>query len=216
MDAKVTNVLCIGGACKYQVHEGSDINSAFILDHVVPGIYTRFPKDVSIILGTALLWLIFSEHADKVPNTIRNRVQLMYNNYRNPVFEETNPVKRLPIIITGNEGQVYMDEIDIGEGSSGDNQSGTTIADRPMREQQLAIYSQLKLMNNTINELCVKIEEGEIMNHRHYQNINKNIQRMTMLSFTRSNARVTQEQSTVTPTRQSASLSNTPRTLYVL
>ena len=134
----------------------------------------------------------------------------MYNNYRNPVFEETNPVKRLPIIITGNEGQVYMDEIDIGEGSSGDNQTGTTIADRPMREQQLAIYSQLKLMNNTINELCVKIEEGEIMNHRHYQNINKNIQRMTMLSFTRSNARVTQEQSTATPTRQSTSLSSTP------
>ena len=38
----------------------------------------------------------------------------MYNNYRNSVFEETNPVKRLSIIITGNEGEVYMDEINIG------------------------------------------------------------------------------------------------------
>ena len=32
------------------------------------------------------------------------------------------------------------------------------------------------------------------MNYRHFQNINKNIQRMTMLAFTRSSARMTQEQ----------------------
>ena len=89
---------------------------------------------MSIILGTALLWLIYSEHVDNVPNTIRHCVHLMYNNYRNPVFEETNPVKRLPIIITGNKGQVYKDEKNIGEGSSGDNETGTTIADRPMQE----------------------------------------------------------------------------------
>ena len=60
-----------------------------------------------------------------------------------------------------------MDEINI-EGS--DNPTGTTIADRPMREQQLGIYSQLRLINETINSLRVKIEECEILNHRRFSN----------------------------------------------
>ena len=70
MDAKVTNLQCIGGACKYEAHERSGINNTFILDNVVPGISRRLPSDVSLILGTALLLLIYSEHGDNVPNTI--------------------------------------------------------------------------------------------------------------------------------------------------
>ena len=46
--------------------------------------------------------------------------------------------------------------------------------------------------------------------------LNKNIQRISIIAFTRSNARVTQEQNIVTPTTQNASLLNTLRTLYVL
>ena len=54
-----------------------------------------------------------------------------------------------------------MDEINI-EGL--DNSTGTTIADKPMHEQQLAIYPRLRLINETINSLHVKIE-GEMLNH---------------------------------------------------
>ena len=144
MDAKVTNVLGIGGTCKYQVQESSGINNSFISDYVVPDISRRLPKDVSIILGTDLSCFIYSEHGDSVPNSMRHHVQLMYNNYKNSDFEETSQVKREPIVITGNKGQVYMDEINI-RGS--DNPTGTTTADRPMCEQQLAIYAQLRLIN---------------------------------------------------------------------
>ena len=140
----------------------------------------------------------------------------MYDNYRNPVFEETNPVKTLPIIIAENGGQVYMDKINIDEGSSGDNESGTAIADRPMREQQLAICSRLRFINESINTLCVKREEGEAINHCRFQTINKNIQRMTMLALIRSSTRMTQEQNIEGGKRQNVSLSNTPRTLYDL
>ena len=136
---KKTNVLCIGGACKYQVHERSGINNSFILDYVVPCIFRRLPVDESILLGSALLWYIYSKHGDSVPYSIRHSFQLMYNNYKNSDFEETNLVKIVPIVTTGSKGRVYMDEIYI-EGL--DNPTGTTIADRPMREQQLAIYSQ--------------------------------------------------------------------------
>ena len=30
VDAKETNVLCIGGACKYQVNENSGVNNTFL------------------------------------------------------------------------------------------------------------------------------------------------------------------------------------------
>ena len=43
-----------------------------------------------------------------------------------------------------------MDEINIDEGSSKADLTVSTIADRPMLEQQLAIYSQLRLMNDSI------------------------------------------------------------------
>ena len=115
MDTKVMNVLFIGGACNYQVHENSGINNSFILDYVVPGIFRNLPKNVSIIPGTTLLWLISSEHEDIVPNSIRHCIQLMYNNYKNLDLEETNPVKRVLIAITVNKGQVYMHEINIEE-----------------------------------------------------------------------------------------------------
>ena len=106
-----------------------------------------------------------------------------------------------------------MDEIHI-EGLN--NPTGTTIADRPMLEQQLAIYSQPRLINETINSLCIKIEEGEILNHHCCQMLNKNIQRILMIAFIRPTERETQEQNTVTPTRQNALLPSTPRTLYIL
>ena len=48
-----------------------------------------------------------------------------------------------------------------------------------MREQQLTIYSQLRLINDSINTLRVKIE-GEAMNHRCFQILDK---RMPMLAF---------------------------------
>ena len=43
-DAKATDVLCVCGACKYQVHESSGINDTLIFDYVVPGISRKLPK----------------------------------------------------------------------------------------------------------------------------------------------------------------------------
>ena len=54
-----------------------------------------------------------------------------------------------------------------------------------MHEQQLAIYSQLRLFNETIDSLRVKIDEGEMLNHCQFQMLHKNIQRISMIAFTR-------------------------------
>ena len=109
-----------------------------------------------------------------------------------------------------------MDEINIGEGSSGTNPTGTTIADRHICEQQLAIYSQLRLINDTINSPRVKIEADEVLYHRQFQILNKKIQRATMLVFTKSNVTLAQQKNIGRATGQNVSLSSTQLALYIL
>ena len=217
IDAKVANVLCIGGACKYKIHEDSGIRDAFILEHVVPGMASRVPKDVCIILGTALLWFVFSDNDNAVPNAIAQRIKLAYANYCSDSFGENNPVKRIPIIITGHEGQVYMDELVATEdGGVGNDIAGGNVADRPLRDQQLAIYSQLRMMNENINTLRDKYEEGTTLNYRRFQVLNKSIQRVSMLAYSGMNATHPPQPNNERNVRQNATLSSAPRTLHTL
>ena len=55
-DAKVASVLCIGGAIKYEVRPESLVTPDFILTFVSPSIMNVFPREVALVLGTALLW----------------------------------------------------------------------------------------------------------------------------------------------------------------
>ena len=65
---------------------------------------------MSTTLGTALLWLNHSEHGDGLPNIIRQINYLSNTYFKNSNFQETNPLKRLPIIITRNLGQILWME----------------------------------------------------------------------------------------------------------
>ena len=55
-DAKVASVLCIGGVIKYEVRPESNICADSILTHICPSITKKFPKAISLVLGTTLLW----------------------------------------------------------------------------------------------------------------------------------------------------------------
>ena len=58
---------------------GSGLNDQFIIDYVVPKVSTRLPRQVAIVLGTALLWYIFSpESENDVPENIRDRIMTAY------------------------------------------------------------------------------------------------------------------------------------------
>ena len=60
-DAKVAAVLCIGGAVKYVVREGSNVSSDFILTHVCRNVAAIFPREVALVLGIALLWSYYDD-----------------------------------------------------------------------------------------------------------------------------------------------------------
>jgi hypothetical protein len=65
VDAKVASVLCIGGACAYVLKEDA-VPSQFVLDHVVPQIFSCFGGQVGLVLGNALLWCCFSDDLSNI------------------------------------------------------------------------------------------------------------------------------------------------------
>ena len=64
-DAKVAATLSIGGPVKYATKTGYNITDEFILNHVCPHIASLVPRQISLVLGRALLWAIYDEEASQ-------------------------------------------------------------------------------------------------------------------------------------------------------
>jgi hypothetical protein len=110
-DAKVAARLCIGGPCKYVVKEGSGITDTFLLEHVVPNVWICYPDDVAKVLGKALLWFIFSpDSSNYLPTPLQDCIENAYNGIGQLPPGE-NPVKKIPLVVSGNEGELYLDEL---------------------------------------------------------------------------------------------------------
>ena len=70
-DAKVTEKLCGGGACFYLPNPWFDaaMMNTFILSHGIPNVRKRLPESACLVLGRALIWLIFSPVVDEYDAT---------------------------------------------------------------------------------------------------------------------------------------------------
>lgn len=114
-DAKGAGLLCIGGPCKYQIPEESGLTDAFILEYVTPHDRTKTGNPIALVLGRALLWYAFSEAGDAdLPLDQFRRIHDAYEEIGNDLPEGTNPVEKIPLVITGNEGEVHFDAIPDG------------------------------------------------------------------------------------------------------
>ena len=90
------------------------------------------------MLGHALLWLVFEDRntaGDKyLPEELSDRVWLAYRDIPGrtlPLIE--NPIKKVLLIVTGDEGAVYIDELG---GSDGDaNEDGSDNNGRRLRRR---------------------------------------------------------------------------------
>ena len=66
-DCKVAEKLCFGGPCFYLIDKSvvdSTIMTTFILTKMVPSIRQQLPDSVCLVLGKALVWLVFSSFAN--------------------------------------------------------------------------------------------------------------------------------------------------------
>jgi hypothetical protein len=97
---------------------------------VVPYIRQRLPESTAIVLGKAVLWLVFSSVAcDFVAEEYRDCVKR--DTGMVTIVDGQNPILKVPIIVSGNQGIVLIDEIprppDNVDGTmtaSGDNDGG--------------------------------------------------------------------------------------------
>jgi hypothetical protein len=138
-DAKVANKLCIGGPCFYLLpgEQGNDAGDndanstmmikTFLLTHVVPNMRRRMSESCSFILGKALLWFVYSPN-NFAPQDFCERIKRELNeilraagvaNVDDPDF---NPVKKVPVIVSGDEGSVFIEVVDSEILADGNNQ----------------------------------------------------------------------------------------------
>ena len=115
-DTNTCAALCVGGPCCYKLKDGG-VDDAFILQHVTPRIEQKFGSGVALVLGKALLWLIFSSESEIVPELIGGRVKQAYELLDTELEEGENPVEKKLLFISVHEEHAVLTEVD---GTQGD------------------------------------------------------------------------------------------------
>jgi hypothetical protein len=132
-DAKVAEKLCMGGACYYlfpeeltnnEVEAGTStiaMLKTFVLSNVVPNIRKKLPDSAALVLGKALLWLIYSPYDathNLVPQEFKLRIRMELNEVVSAGVSGVdcnapnyNPIRKAPVIVTGDQGCVYIDVV---------------------------------------------------------------------------------------------------------
>ena len=214
VDTKVAASLAIGGPCKYKVIDGS-VSDVFILTHCATNLKNGVPEKVALVLGKALLYISFADQINTfVPVEISDRIKTAYSQIErrdgDPPLE--NPVQKVPMIATGREGEVYLDEVIEENGTPATSGTGM-ITDRGTREQLQAIHSQLASVKYSVNQLKTQVETNEVRNTRYFNTINNNIKR---IAVNPRNSIQLQTQAISTSQTTNATLSRSPNTLYEL
>ena len=65
-----------------------------------------------LVLGTALMWYVFLSDGTDVPPDISDCIKNAYSRIC-ILPEDINPVRKVPLIISGHKGEVFFDEIPI-------------------------------------------------------------------------------------------------------
>ena len=186
-DVNIVLMLAIGGPCRYMLQ--NKVTDQFVLTHVVPNIRKKYDDATAVIFGTALLYSIFCVDNDfNTPASICSRVR---NAYRSEEYDvNIPPVRRIPIVCTGHEGEIYIDDVVTvaqlqaqgNEGTATANEASQDnrgpsqgLSDRPLRDQIRAIHSQLHSIKSSIQEIYKRFENNHTNEIRHLQSISSNI-----------------------------------------
>jgi hypothetical protein len=133
-DVKVTEVLCVGGAIKYTLRRGSGISEQWILDHVSVNIQRHTPRQVAVVLGTALLWAIYDDELGTIINaefsaSVKSAARQLNSNL--PAY--MNPVRKIPIMVRGDGGSMTITEVVLEEG---EQEEANNDENEPMNEDE--------------------------------------------------------------------------------
>jgi hypothetical protein len=111
---------------------------------------------------------------------MEERIQTAYNNIRVLPAEE-NPVKKILLVVTGREAEVYLDEV-------GDPEIGPNLRAEE-RDQLLALHSQVSALQRSVEGLRASMEENRVEGRREFQ-MQSNIRRIAIQPVVRRAAAV--------------------------
>jgi len=219
--------------------DGSGVTNEWILEHVMTHGRSKVDDLVAAVLGMALLWYAFTaEGIRDMPVPLYQRIRDAYATtlmVRNGLEASTNPVRKIPVIVSGDDGEVYINEIpdtnapgNEDAGPSGGNAAGMGdggFINRPLREQLLAMHSHLLSLRRSDDEIRESVQNLAIHSTRQYQTLNANVRQVAvnpacqLAAVARNNGGMEGGQNGVVAVEGGgpvASLSPTPRDLYQL
>jgi hypothetical protein len=160
------------------VKEGSGITDTFLLEHVVPNVRIRYPDDVAKVLGKALLWFIFSpDSSNYLPTALQDCIETAYNGIGQLPPGE-NPVKKIPLVVSGDKGELYLDDLgeDYGGGPAGERVGGGHRRETNEREQLLAVHLQIDQLSRRVGDMRTTQEQHSRLHGRwEFEMLNANI-----------------------------------------
>jgi hypothetical protein len=217
-DAKVAAKLCIGGPCMYALKTNSGVSDDWLAEYVVPNILRRFPRQVGMVLGRALLWACFDEvMKELLPAALLTRILTAYAAIRR-LPEGESPVKKVLLVVTGDEDQVNIEEIggDADHDGDADQQAAMRQVGGSTREELLALHAQNTALRREIEELKTQQSLHAQRIEHNFTRLNTNIRRIAVQPAQRVGAMNLAGNENNINANYVSTLSPTPRSLYIL
>ena len=115
-DIWAASKLCEGGVALHKVSDGSGITDEWLITEVAPNIASVFGSTTAAVLGKALLWACFNPPtADRVLPDIKHELIAKYIQLNTGIADGVNPVEKLEVIPSEQDGAVRLDAIPNGK-----------------------------------------------------------------------------------------------------
>ena len=179
VDARVAAVLSPGGVCHYEVVDPGVTND-FIMQVVTPQIKEVFGVPLAILFGKAIMWLAFSPYQEHMPQDMRQRIESAYTE-RATIEHGENPIRRRLVTVTGDESNVFMEDVPATVEDGAEEQPNATGMAPPRvgdghdgnRQLLLTIVSQIQGLKRTCTEQTNALEIMRGTLRRHDRTVNR-------------------------------------------
>ena len=194
-DAKVAASLCIGGAIKYELRGDSRVSHDWLIEHVAPNTATLFPTQMTIVLAKALLWAICNDESSQfvdqlMVERVRREVSNLNGCYRQQGGggDSINPVKKVPLIINGEEGVLIINELDKGI----DDTNNANIATNSNNDsnQIRMLVSAVKSLTRQSEEMKNELQILKVTCNTLLSQLNTSVKRISIIPGIRSRGRI--------------------------
>ena len=223
VDIDICTALCIGGAIKYKLKDGSGVCDEWLCAYVTPHIAEVYGSAFASVLAKALLWASFFDTesgSSIVPQNIRQRVLAAYNLLPHRLPNGVNPVEKVFVKFNQVQGRVYATELDSDQGQT----SVAAVQDGEIKQLLEVQFARMVAIERKQDDMQNEMRQMKTQMLHQMQTMSRNIGRIALQPVSRV-VRVDNEEQNADDAAGNASengvpfvatLSACPRDLYTL